>query len=115
MPGEREYYDKTLSSCAGIRMFCPREDTVRNYAYYPILITDEYPITRDELYDKLRANNIYTRKYFYPITSDQACFKNKYKNCKLNVARTLSDHVLMLPIYESMSLEDQDRIISLIL
>ena len=48
------------------------------------------------------------------LVSDQACFKNKYKNCSLEVARDMSKHVLMLPIFEDMDTEDQDRIIDMV-
>ena len=110
-----ERYTDAFSTVQNIRLLSPREDVVRNYAYYPIIVEDGYKCTRDELYTKLREHNIYARKYFYPITSDQACFKNKYKNCNLENARDMADHVLMLPIFEELSVKDQDRIIDIAL
>ncbi|WP_026665037.1 DegT/DnrJ/EryC1/StrS family aminotransferase [Butyrivibrio sp. FC2001] len=108
-------YTDVLIRVPKIRLLTPREDVTRNYAYYPIIIGDGYKCTRDELYIKMREHEIYPRKYFYPITSDQACFKNKYKNCALDCARDMADHVLMLPIFEDLSPEDQDRIIDIVL
>ncbi|WP_044957988.1 DegT/DnrJ/EryC1/StrS family aminotransferase [Butyrivibrio sp. LC3010] len=108
-------YTSALVSVPRIKLLTPREDVTRNYAYYPIIVADGYKCTRDELYLKLREHNIFPRKYFYPITSDQACFKNKYKNCKLDAARDMADHILMLPIFEDLSPEDQDRILDIVL
>ena len=84
------YYRERLESVHGIQFFQDDLDTEKNYAYFPIMISDEYSMTRDELYDKLKENNIFSRKYFYPLTSDQACFRNKYKKCVLDIASWLS-------------------------
>ncbi len=108
-------YTEAFDGARGIRLLSPRKDVTKNYAYYPIILDEEYPTTRNNLYDILRKYDIYTRKYFYPITSDQACFKNRYKNCNLTVARDMADHVLMMPIFERLTTEDQDRIIDIVL
>ncbi|WP_026671028.1 DegT/DnrJ/EryC1/StrS family aminotransferase [Butyrivibrio sp. AE3006] len=108
-------YDDALKSVTGISFLNQRKDATRNYAYYPIILEDDYAITRDMLYTKLREKDIYTRKYFHPVTSDQSCFKNKYKNCSLDAARDLSKKVLVLPIYEDMPTESQDMIIDIIM
>lgn len=100
----REYKDR-LSAVKGIRFFEVNEDTQRNFAYFPILVEDEYGISRDELYDRLKEKNIHTRKYFYPLTSDQQCYKEVYKNDSLEVARELSKRVLVLPFYAKMEME----------
>ena len=109
-----DIYKERLADIRGIRFFDDNEYVQRNYAYFPILITDEYPISRDELYDKLKENNIFARKYFYPLTSDQACFKNKYKKCQLDDARWLAKHVLVLPFYDKVELNQVDRIITIL-
>lgn len=69
---------------------------------------------RNALYDALHADGINSRKYFHPLTSDQACFKNKYKNMKLDVAKDLSNRVLVLPMYEGLAFEDVDRILAIV-
>ncbi len=101
-----ELYNDALRDVPGIRSFSENRQIQYNYAYYPVLIEDKYPISRDELYFRLAKQGIHTRKYFYPITADQACFKNRYRDAKLDTARWLSEHVLLLPIYEG--LEDSD-------
>lgn len=109
-----EEYRNNLGLIKGIRFFkqSPEEDW--NYAYLPIIIEDDYPKTRDELYEYLKCKNIYTRKYFYPLTSDQACFKNKYKNIDLKNAKELSKKILVLPLYEKLELKNIYNIVELL-
>lgn len=105
-----DYYREKISEITGIHFFEDDSDTEKNHAYFPILVSDDYSMTRDELYDALRENNIFSRKYFYPLTSDQACFRNKYKKCELDNARWLSNHVLVLPFYEKIEWESMESI-----
>lgn len=100
-----ELYYEELKGTNGISFFQDNDNIVKNYAYCPIILNDEYPISRNELYDKLRENDIYARKYFYPLTTEQTCFKNKYKNISLENARILSNNVLVLPLYEELEEE----------
>lgn len=106
-----DYYKEKLSQVKGIHFFEDNPDANRNYAYFPILIGEDYGRNRDGLYDYLKENNIYSRKYFYPLTSDQACFKNKYKNVELENARKLAEHILVIPFYEKMELNQVNKIV----
>ena len=85
-----EAYMRELSFIKGIRFFDKNESATSNFAYFPIIIDDDFRMSRDELYTLLRENGVYARKYFYPLTSEQVCFKNKYKNVHLDVAKMLS-------------------------
>ena len=106
-----EEYKKALSDVEGIRFLIEERPEVKNnYAYCPIVVDDTFKYNRDEIYNKLRAVNIFARKYFYPITSDAACFKNKYRNTNVAIAKDISDRVLSLPIFEDLELEDVHRI-----
>ena len=109
-----DQYMKSLQCINGIRFFDWNSDTTRNYGYFPIVIEDDYSISRDELYVRLKENGIYSRKYFYPLTSDQACFKNKYRNNRLDVARRLAERVLVLPLYEGLDEEKITNIVGVI-
>ena len=72
-----------------------------------------YKSTRNEIYEKLKENGVHARKYFYPVTSDQACFKNKYRYIDIPCARSLAEQVLTLPLYEGLSDEEVDMIADL--
>lgn len=104
-------YAEILRKAGGIKILAGTGTEVSpNYAYFPILVDEAaYGMDRNDLYDRLKEKGIFTRKYFYPLTSDQACFKNKYRQIKLDVARGLSKQVLTLPLYadiEDETVED---------
>ena len=109
-----DYYMEKLIEIQGLSFLAKSEWQTSNYAYLPVIIEREYGMTRDQLYDELRQENIYARKYFYPITADQACFRNKYKKEDLGIARELSEKVLILPFYEQLEMEQIDRIVKVI-
>ena len=63
-------YNEELSGIEGIRMLEEIESVKHNYAYFPIFIDEEkYGLSRDSLYNLLKRNNIYARRYFYPLIS----------------------------------------------
>lgn len=107
-------YKKQLSDVKGICFFDHNDNVKKNYAYFPILVTGDYPISRDELYDRLKANDIFARKYFYPITADQACFKNKFMRVELAIARKLAKQVLVIPFYENIEFSQMNRVIQVL-
>ncbi|MBO4899325.1 MAG: DegT/DnrJ/EryC1/StrS family aminotransferase [Lachnospiraceae bacterium] len=109
-----ERYCEGIGDVKGIRIPVPEVETTRNYAYFPIFVEDEYGLSRDELHRKLANNMIFARKYFYPLTADQACFKNRYKSARLPVARKMSSQVMVLPLFEGLADEQIDIIISII-
>ena len=69
---------------------------------------------RDKVYEALKQENIFSRKYFYPLTSDETCFKNKYKDISLKNARYVSDNILVLPLYDELSFKKIDQILDII-
>ena len=95
-------------------MFEKKQGVKRNYGYFPILVEEEYPLSRDELYERLKEQGIHTRKYFYPLTSDQACFKNKYRDTELKCARKLSEKVLVMPLYQGFEMRKLAEVIEII-
>lgn len=109
-----EYYKANLQNVQGIRIFEENGAGGRNYAYFPILIEKDYPISRNDLYDLLKRNGIFSRKYFYPITADQECYGGRYAQADLRVARKISEQVLTIPFYENLKKTQMDRIIELI-
>lgn len=108
-----EAYYKYLGNRSDIQLNKYSNDILPNYGYMPVLFHDG--MMRDRIYELLRINNIYSRKYFYPITADEACFRNKYKNDNLERARDYSKRVLVLPLYEELDSKGVARISELIL
>lgn len=108
------FYREKLERIKGIAFFDKNDDVVRNYAYFPILITDDYPISRDQLYNGLRKNNVFARKYFYPLTAEQKCYKRGYYKYECDIARCLSEKVLVIPFYETIGFYQMDKIIQIL-
>lgn len=107
------YYLKAMEGIRGIKYSSyDNRDTEYSYGYFPVLFQPEVlgKGKRDLVYNRLREKNIYSRKYFYPITSDEACFKNKYSKIPLENARYAGDNILVLPLYPELSFEDIEEI-----
>ena len=105
-------YDEKLSKVKGIRIPQMPKNTTNSYQYYPIVIEDEYPLTRDELYEKFKTMDILTRKYFYPACHDYECYKNDItvKTARLRVTDDLKMRVLCLPFYGDLTKEIAEKI-----
>ena len=103
----KAFYDKHLSKIEGIRIPKMPENVTNSYQYYPIVIEEDYPISRNELYDRFKEHNILTRKYFYPACNDYDCYKNDLavKLADLSVVNDLKHRVLCLPFYGSLEEE----------
>lgn len=107
-----EAYQKYLGECGEIRLNQYCDGVEPNYAYMPVLFENEK--MRDRVYTDLKKEGIFARKYFYPITADAACFRNKYRSNKLEKARDLSVRILILPLYSGLELCEVERIAGIV-
>lgn len=109
-------YNKRLGCVKGIRMCIVQEGVKPNHAYFPVMF-DDYKFTRDDVFEKLKAQNIIARKYFYPLINSFDAYKDYefYGAEKTPVAKYVSDRILTLPMYADISMEDVDRICDIIL
>jgi dTDP-4-amino-4,6-dideoxygalactose transaminase len=111
-----EFYRQALSGIKGLRFLEDMENVEHNYSYFPVFVDERYPISRDALYEELKRNNIYTRRYFYPLVSSFSPYKELASSAgtKLPQAVKVSDQVLCLPIYSEMDMGTALRIVELI-
>ncbi|ARN73881.1 DegT/DnrJ/EryC1/StrS family aminotransferase [Oceanicoccus sagamiensis] len=109
-------YREALEPVVGIRCVGPFDDQKSNGAYFPILVDPDFPLTRDELYEKLKSNNINPRRYFYPLISDFPMYRGlpSAQKGNLMVAESVAERVLCLPLYPSLSLADVNRVVEVI-
>ncbi|MCP9758451.1 DegT/DnrJ/EryC1/StrS family aminotransferase [Aquitalea sp. S1-19] len=109
-------YRELLSDVKGITPLNGGTENSTNHSYFPILVQRDYPLSRDELYEKLKVNNIYARRYFYPLISDFPMYRGMQsaQHVNLPVATKAATRVLCLPIYPTISYTDLKKIASLI-
>lgn len=110
------HYRQRLEGVPGIKLSPVQEGVVSNYAYFPVVF-DGYKYNRDEMFEKLKAENIVARKYFYPLTNGFACYAslNTAGEDKTPVAKHIAQRVLTLPLYADLAEKDVDRICDIIL
>jgi dTDP-4-amino-4,6-dideoxygalactose transaminase len=110
-------YRKALKSIKGITCLNGIGLGVSNNSYFPIMVQEAYPLTRDALYEKLKANNIIARRYFYPLISNFPMYRSlpSANRSNLSVANDAADKVLCLPIYPQLDSEQQLRVITTII
>ena len=107
-------YVERLSNVDGIKLCKEQERIDSNYSYLPVVF-DKYHMSRNEIFEKLKENNIIARKYFYPLVNSLECYKDKFNVNKTPTAEYISERVLTLPLYGDLELEDVDRICDIIL
>jgi dTDP-4-amino-4,6-dideoxygalactose transaminase len=109
-------YRTELADLPGVRCVRDSGERVANHSYFPILVGPEYPHSRDALYARLRENDIYARRYFYPLISDFPMYRSmpSANPSHLPVASDIARKVLCLPIYPALSDADQGRVIDVI-
>lgn len=109
-------YRERLSGIKGIHYLPILGQGVANYSYFPLFVQSDYPISRDELYVRLKDQGISARRYFYPLISDFPMYRGlpSAQRSNLPVAATAASQVLCLPIYPGLDMRTVDRVCDLI-
>ena len=109
-------YRDLLSGVVGITCLEEPPDTVGNFAYFPIFVDADYPISRDALDQRLRDSGIYARRYFYPLISEFPMYRGlpSANLDNLPVALKASQEVLCLPIYPTLEMSVVEEVSQLI-
>jgi dTDP-4-amino-4,6-dideoxygalactose transaminase len=109
-------YRDRLKGVKGIRCLRDAGEQVANYAYFTILVESDYPISRDDLYQKLKDMGIHPRRYFYPLISDFPMYRGlpSAHSANLHVATAASQRVLCLPIYPALDMAVIDKVASFV-
>lgn len=109
-------YVERLSDVSGVTISKEQECVKPNYAYFPVVFDKEiFGKNRDEVMEELQKENIFSRKYFYPLINDYDCYKYEYDSKTTPIAKRISDNVLTIPMYADLKLDDVDRICDIIL
>ena len=110
-----ERYYELLANTPGLSLCIPPANVEHNYAYLPVVVNPEvFGASRDVVFDKLADQGIGARKYFYPLVTDFACYREMYSSDTTPIAKRVASQVITLPLYADLSLEDVDRICAIV-
>ena len=109
-------YHEVLTDVPGMSLLSMPPDTKGNAAYLPILVGDDYPLSRNALYQKMKDAGIHGRRYFYPLISDMPMYRGllSAKSENLKHAHQIADRVICLPIYPSLLDEEVNAVAALV-
>ena len=111
-------YREALRNMPGVRFFDDMSGVRHNYSYFPIFIkAEEYGMTRDELYFKMKADGVFGRRYFYPLISTFSTYRGLSSAApeNLSVATKIANEVICLPMHHTLTEEDIERVLNCIL
>lgn len=111
------WYREALRKVKGISFFEDMPGVKHNYAYFPIFVNEaEYGMSRDALFFKMKEQNIWGRRYFYPLISTFTTYRGleSAKPKHLSNAMRLAEQVICLPMHHLLTDEDVERILKLI-
>jgi len=110
-------YQTLLEDVTGIRFLPDMENVTHGYSYFPILVDEKvYGMSRDNLYEKLKENNIFTRRYFFPLISSFEPYRElpSATTKNLPIATIAAQQVLCLPIYVELNEIDIEKICTIV-
>jgi dTDP-4-amino-4,6-dideoxygalactose transaminase len=109
-------YRGALANVPGITMLPMPPDTQGNASYFPIFVGNDYALSRDALYQKMKDAGINGRRYFYPLISGMPMYRglSSAKAENLMAARGAAEEVICLPIYPNLLDQQVDAIATLI-
>ena len=104
---------------AGIPGLAPLDLAINvdgNHAYFPVMVDEPFPLSRDELYQVMREHNILVRRYFYPLISEFPMYRGLPSAVPGNLpnAHAAARRVLCLPIHPDLSEDEVAGICNLV-
>ena len=107
-------YREALRNVPGIRVMEDMPGVRHNYSYFPVFVdAEKYGMTRDELYFKLKGENVLGRRYFYPLISEFSTYRglDSARMENLPVATRVADSVVCLPMYHSLTEGEIEKVL----
>ncbi len=110
-----DIYKRSIAANRNITFIQNASDTLYNYAYFPIIFKQGFE-KREEIYYRLKKNNIFSRRYFYPLISNLPTYRRLSTSeiSNLPVANQLSNTVLCLPVYPDLDTKTIESIVDLL-
>jgi dTDP-4-amino-4,6-dideoxygalactose transaminase len=112
-----EKYESCFINLQGIEFLKNHPSSQPNYSYFPVFINKfEYGRERDELYEHLKKQKVFARRYFFPLISRFPVYRelSSANPANLVVAEKIAKEVLCLPIYPDLEMDVVDEICEII-
>ena len=110
-------YREALRDVEGITFFDDMPGVRHNYSYFPIFVDEKkYGMSRDELYFKMKEQNVLGRRYFYPLISEFSTYRGLESARPENLpeAHKMANSVICLPMHHTLCAEDVYKILRVI-
>ncbi|MEW8645720.1 MAG: aminotransferase class I/II-fold pyridoxal phosphate-dependent enzyme [Candidatus Thiodiazotropha endolucinida] len=109
-------YSEALADVATVDLLAYDEQESNNYQYVVVEVTDNSPVTRDQIVDALQAENVLARRYFWPCCHRKKPYSDLYPNAGsfLLNSEQVSERVIVLPAGPEMDDEKVDAVASII-
>src|ERR1700736_835792 len=108
-------YERNLSDVVGIRFQEVSEGGRSTFKDFSVIVDErEFGHSRDWLVERLHLENIGVRKYFSPPVHRQKLYSATWDGRALPVTDMVSDGVVSLPIYSSLTDESVDKVCEVI-
>ena len=111
-------YREALKDIEGVSYWNDMPGVKHNYSYFPIFVdAKKYGMTRDELYFKMKEQNVLGRRYFYPLICEFSTYKGLPSSTRENLpnAYKMAESVICLPMHHALSEEDINRTLNCII
>jgi len=101
-----ELYREALRDIPGLRFLEDIDGVHHSYSYFPIFVDSKFfGHSRDDIYESLKKQNIYGRRYFFPLISHFPTYRelSSADPANLQVAEESASRVICLPIYPELT------------
>lgn len=111
-----QYYTDNIKFIRGISLPDYQVSFTPNFSYFPIFVDADYPLSRDELYEKFREKNVIVRRYFYPLITAFPMYRTARptENSELPNARYISSRVLCLPLHPNLEQAEMEKVMEIL-
>ena len=107
-------YDHAFSEVKCIRLATCQGRAVSNAQSYAICLADDAPILRDALVSRLRARGIAAKAGPRAIHMEP-CYRDRSDHADLPQSRRLSDSMILLPLFPTLSDDQQKQVVEAVL
>jgi dTDP-4-amino-4,6-dideoxygalactose transaminase len=111
-----QYYRDNIKFIRGISLPDHQLPFTSNYSYFPVFVEADYALSRDELYEKFREQNVMVRRYFYPLITAFPMYRtaHTHRDDELPNARYISSRVLCLPLHPNLEQEEVEKVMAIL-